>query len=54
VFLCEEKRFPGHKCSAQVYQLQVIEEEGSQEKEGAEEREEEREEVDSGVQEETL
>jgi len=33
--------------------LQVIEEEGSQEK-GAEEREEEREEVDSGVQEETL
>lgn len=53
MFLCEEKRFLGHKCSAQVYQLQVIEEEGSQEK-GAEEREEEREEVDSGVQEETL
>ena len=27
-FLCDEKYFPGHKCRAQVYRLEVIEEEG--------------------------
>jgi len=36
-FFCEEKYFPGHKCSAQVHRLEVIEEEGIQGEEGTEE-----------------
>jgi len=28
-FFCEEKYFSGHKCSAQVYGLKVIEEESN-------------------------
>ena len=46
-FFCEKKYFPRHKCSAQVYRLEVIEKEGSNDKEG------EKEETDREIEEET-
>lgn len=37
-FFCDEKYFPGHKCKAHVYRLEIVEEE--EEEEEAEETEE--------------
>ena len=36
-FFCDEKYFSGHKCSAQVYRLEILEEENSNDMEGEQE-----------------
>jgi len=47
-FFCDEKYFPGHKCSSQVYRLEIVEgEEGEEEQEGLEKETVSIEEVDA-------